>query len=575
MSPDFLDTLLNAAGITLLALTALSAGVLAFNKFAPARYVAERHDLALASLLLAPIVLLIALQPSATEIIRIAAEATPIASSEGGMNAAALAMPATSAPSTSTGIRVEWPLIALVGWTAISLALLARLGRDLLGLEHLRRDSQPTRIPSHIKLSRKIEVRTSETATSPLLVGYLRPVILLPRNFSFDDSARPVLEHEIAHLERRDPWTVLGLRFLIIPLWWVAPLHALLPILNTTREALCDSRAARITQTPHHLATALLDAASRSLMSSTIRQIPALALASTPSRSALAARIDHLTSPRVLKRSHSPMRLSIILPLLATSALVLTPHVGAAETVYVAADQEQKSNHDHGHRNSNHPDHGDIDDRRHPDSALFHAASRGRLDRVRELIENGADVNRVFRGDGTALIAAVRRGRGDVVTVLLANGADANLAVSGDGSPLIAAARRGDTDIFDQLITAGADPELGIGGDGNPLIAAAQRGETAMVTALLDRGAAVDGYIYGDETPLINAAQSGHLDVAELLVAAGADLSLTVRASQYDSETAQGEEVYRSPLSEARRLNRGDMVRWLEARGAQHRPPAD
>lgn len=169
----------------------------------------------------------------------------------------------------------------------------------------------------------------------------------------------------------------------------------------------------------------------------------------------------------------------------------------------------------------------------------------------------------------------MRRGRGDVVTVLLANGADANLAVSGDGSPLIAAARRGDMDIFDQLITAGADPELGIGGDGNPLIAAAQRGETAMVTALLDRGAAVDGYIYGDETPLINAAQSGHLDVAELLVAAGADLSLTVRASQYDSETAQGEEVYRSPLSEARRLNRGDMVRWLEARGAQHRPPAD
>jgi beta-lactamase regulating signal transducer with metallopeptidase domain len=569
MSPE----LINAAGITLLALTALSAGVLAFNKFAPARYVAERHDLALASIILAPIVLILALQPSATEIIRTAAEAAPIAASERPVTTVATqASPTVTTPAPS-GIRFEWSMIALLAGAAISLTLMARLVRDVFGLAKLRRDSRPARLPADLKLSREIDVRSSHTATSPLLVGYLRPVILLPRDFVFDDSARPVLEHEIAHLERRDPWTVLGLRLLMVALWWVAPLHALLPILNTTREALCDSRAARITQTPHQLATALLDAASRALQSSHTRQIPALALASTPNRSALAARIDHLTSPRVLKRSHSPMRLSIILPLLATSALVLTPHVGAAETVIITAEQDEKAGgnrHGHGHPRGDHRDYVDVDDRRNPDAALFRAASRGRLAEVRQLIADGADVNYVFRGDGTALIAAIRRGRNDVVTELLANGADANLMVGGDGSPMIAAARHGDISILNQLLEANGDPNLAIHGDGNPLIAASQHGETEMVTALLDRGADVNFYIRGDETPLINAAQSGHVDVAELLVAAGADLSLTVLASNRD-----GSEIYRSPLSEARRMNRGSMISWLEARGAEHRPPAD
>ncbi len=107
-------------------------------------------------------------------------------------------------------------------------------------------------------------------------------------------------------------------------------------------------------------------------------------------------------------------------------------------------------------------------------------------------------------------------------------------------------------------------------GDGNPLINAALGGHIDVVNVLLAAGADPNGFVYGDETPLINAAQRGELAVAQGLVEAGADISLTVEASQYNGET-----VYRSPISEARRNNQQDMVRWLEANGAEHNAPEE
>ena len=133
----------------------------------------------------------------------------------------------------------------------------------------------------------------------------------------------------------------------------------------------------------------------------------------------------------------------------------------------------------------------------------------------------------------------------------------------------VAGARRGDIDIVELLVSAGADVNGAVIADGNPLIGAAARGHADVVRRLLFEGADPNGYVYRDETPLINAARQGHVQIAEILTRAGADVSLTVETPPNDPGGP-----YRSPLSEAERNGRDDMVRWLTARGAEHRPPA-
>lgn len=588
-----MSSVILAAAIALAA-TGLLAGLASlFDRFAPARFVSERHDLALAGFLLLPIVFALALQPASEPPTPREQLATPVfdsgtePQSDAREAARAAVEPArqrfeVSLPRPSLLQRVgeiadlvPWASLAVSLWLIGSTIALARLVLDLLGLSLLRWNSRPIGLPAGLDLSRQVQLRLSTHAITPMLCGYFRPAIILPADFRFDEHALPVLEHEVAHLERGDAWTVLATRWLMVVFWWAAPLYLLDSMISRNRETLCDQRAAIITNSPIQLAHALLDAASRS------RQAPALALAATPRKSALESRIRHLSSPDATQKRTTVMRLALILPLLASAALIATPHVGAVT---------------HSHDR----DHYDRDD---ADLPLYRAASNGRIDRVRELLDGGADVNAISDGDGTALMAAIYSGHDDIARELVARGADPDIIALGDGTALIAAAHEGEDGVVNLLLEAGADPNLGaagdgtpliaaarfgnprtvnllleagadvnaaLAGDGNPLIGASQMGQVEIARMLIDAGADLNGYVYHDETPLINAAQQGEIEVAELLVANGADLSLTVRATD-----RYGNEIWRSPLSEAQRLNRRDMVRWLEARGATHNPPSE
>lgn len=583
-------SILLAGLIAFSALLILTAIAFAFDRFAPQRFISERHDIALAGFILVPLVFALALQPRAAETEAADEAMLPVFTVPAAdivIDRLDAEIDALTDRAASNAYEPElhdrlavilpqlpWAGFALAIWMLGSTIAVVRLGMDLLRLNLMRFQSQPVAVPGSLKLSRPVELRRSSRTLTPLLSGYVRPVIILPADFQFDERARPVLEHEIAHLVRGDAWTVLALRVLMAIFWWGLPLYALERMISRNRETLCDQQAAIITQSPIELAHALLDTAAR------MRQVPALALAATPRKSALAHRVRYLSSPHAMQKRTTIMRLALILPLLATTALIATPHVGA------------ETNHDRY-------DYSDYDDA----SPLYRAAANGRIDRVRTLLEAGANPNElsygdgtplmaaihgghddiaralvaagadpdiVSPGDGTALIAAAQNGEDGVVNLLLEAGANPDLGIEGDGTPLIAAARDGNRRSVELLLEAGADVNAGLDGDGNPLISAAQVGRTDMARLLIDRGADVDGYVFGDETPLINAAQQGEIAMAELLLDAGADLSLTVLAPNRN-----GELEYRSPLSEAQRMNRPDMVRWLEARGARHNPPTE
>lgn len=158
-----------------------------------------------------------------------------------------------------------------------------------------------------------------------------------------------------------------------------------------------------------------------------------------------------------------------------------------------------------------------------PASALIDAVDAQRIEEVRRLVEQGADIDAAVLGDGTALIRASAHGDLVIVNELIRLGADVNQPARGDGNPLIAAAKRGHADVVARLVAAGAD---------------------------------VNAVVAGDETPLINAARGGHLDVVTYLVEHGADVNKGVVADLVR---------WRSPLNQAA----GDRVRdYLTSKGA-------
>lgn len=552
-------TLLLAAAAALIAATALAGVVVALDRALPARFVRERHDMALAALIVIPLVFLLALRaapgmsgpeqagesglPSAitvealSDAVRVAANAGPF--------------PVVAAPDArASGL---WPTIGrvlLLVWMAGSAVMSVCLARDLIALARMRSAARPVACPTDIRLSAQLPLAVSDIVSTPLLAGYRRPQILLPAGFTFDHSARPVLEHEIAHARRGDAWTVLALRVLQACLWWVLPLLPLMALLERNRETLCDREAARITGQSRDLALALIDAARDRARHAS------LALAAAPSRSSLALRVGRLTATSDLNRKDSPMRLALLLPALSATALVLTPQFGEARAMEG--------------RDARPSPVRDLDDVHDLDERLYQASRGGQARRVEELLAAGANPDVRYRGDGTALIAAVRRGDAATIAALLHAGANPDLGIDGDGNPMIAAAARGRDDLVQQLLAAGATVDASQPGDGNGLISAALHGRVDTVDLLLAAGADPNGYVFHDETPMVNAAQQGHLDVIEHLAAAGADLSLTVRARD-----RRGRDIYRSPLSEARRTGQDHVVAWLEARGAEHRPPSE
>ncbi|NDE62672.1 MAG: hypothetical protein EB038_10905, partial [Cyclobacteriaceae bacterium] len=133
--------------------------------------------------------------------------------------------PVNSSPS------MDWEgfLAQVIFWTEQNLSLLVnfwffgailflfRLIGQLTEVRNLRKNSQPfenleiqtltDRLVDSLGIRRKIEIRTTERAHSPVTFGVLTPVILLPAALVFQLSPahlEAVIAHELAHVKRND-----------------------------------------------------------------------------------------------------------------------------------------------------------------------------------------------------------------------------------------------------------------------------------------------------------------------------------------------------------------------------------
>ncbi|MGH7477707.1 MAG: M56 family metallopeptidase [Longimicrobiales bacterium] len=159
---------------------------------------------------------------------------------------------AESAAALGVGTApVGWPAALGLMWLAGALALLAHLALGHARVAALRRRAAPVTaghcfeqlagVAARLGVRRPM-LRIAARGSMPMLIGVLRPTVLLPAEATLwsEMRLRAVLIHELAHVMRRDAWTQLAAE-LLCALHWPNPLAWLARRrLRIEREHACD-----------------------------------------------------------------------------------------------------------------------------------------------------------------------------------------------------------------------------------------------------------------------------------------------------------------------------------------------
>ena len=159
-------------------------------------------------------------------------------------------------------------------------------------------------------------------------------------------------------------------------------------------------------------------------------------------------------------------------------------------------------------------------------TALHWAAENGHTEIVNLLLVNKAPIDANYDGV-TALHWAVENGHTEIVNLLLVNRAKVDAKYDGV-TALHIAAMNGRTKIVEALIEAGADVNEKIRDEVTALHWAAEDGNTEIVNLLLANGAKIHANCDG-VTALHFAVEDGNTEIVEALVKAGADVNEKTR----------------------------------------------
>ena len=166
---------------------------------------------------------------------------------------------------------------------------------------------------------------------------------------------------------------------------------------------------------------------------------------------------------------------------------------------------------------------------------LHAAAHIGNVDGIRELIEQGVDLEEPDRFGRTALHVAAFGSQKEATEILVKNGADVNALENQAYDAVTIAAVANDIGLVDLLLSLGASAgNITSPYDGTALIAAAHLGHHEIVKSLIRAGAPLDHVNNLGWTALIEAVILGdggpdHIETVRALVGAGADKSIPDR----------------------------------------------
>ncbi len=216
----------------------------------------------LGAMLAAPIVTIFLVMPSAEA-------PTTVVVAAGGMTVPVEGLEAMTLRWTLVRLMPLAPWLALLWFTGAAL-MLARLGTGLWWLERrYLAEAQPAPdvwqsalddLARRLGLAPRVRLKVSAWADSPLLIGWLRPVVLLPASALLHlrpEALEAVLAHELAHVRRRDYLANLlqslaeAFLFFHPCAWWLSGR------IRELREHCCDDTAAALCGDPLVLAEGL------------------------------------------------------------------------------------------------------------------------------------------------------------------------------------------------------------------------------------------------------------------------------------------------------------------------------
>ena len=253
------------------------------------------------------------------------------------------ARPSAPAPARSTA----W--IALL-WLAGAAAMLVRAGIKVAGAETLRRSCQTSVDPAlanllydarrAIGLTRRVRLAVTDKLTSPVVVGWLVPTLILPLTLVTTmppEQIRFILLHELAHVRRGDYLVNLfqlfveSVFFFNPAIWWIS--HQI----RREREACCDALASRLGGEPVAYARTLIEAAERGLT------VPFAAAPALGERrpSQLTERVRRILVPDYRPSMHLTWRAASMFLVIGGASLMLSA-VGARVAVAAILTPEQR-----------------------------------------------------------------------------------------------------------------------------------------------------------------------------------------------------------------------------------------
>ena len=118
-----------------------------------------------------------------------------------------------------------------------------------------------SKVAAQMTIKKKVQIWISEFVSSPVTIGFLKPVILIPLaaiNHLTPQQLEAVLLHELSHIKRHDYLINLFINFIHTLLYFNPFVKAFVKIVEREREKSCDEMVLQFQYAPHEYASALL-----------------------------------------------------------------------------------------------------------------------------------------------------------------------------------------------------------------------------------------------------------------------------------------------------------------------------
>lgn len=177
------------------------------------------------------------------------------------------------------------------------------------------------RLSERMGIARQVKLWLSTRVQTPVTIGFIRPVILLPIaavNQLDTDQVEAILLHELAHIRRHDYLLNFLVRLIQTLLYFNPFIRAFARIIESEREKSCDEMVIQFQYNAHQYASALLE-----LERAAVPTSPALAVAAAGTRRGqqLLGRVENILGIKKQYRV-SAMRLTGLLVAFALLASV-------------------------------------------------------------------------------------------------------------------------------------------------------------------------------------------------------------------------------------------------------------